>query len=350
MCEAQTKLILFFLVPTILQEKHCLIHNKSQTTAMPHLGPDNDNETANTHSLTNLDGSSIQEQSNQPKKDSVQDDNENEPQKKSFCASSIINHTDKELPKVDNTTPPDDEPTHIHHIKHPQYKIIAENKSKGNGVYVGMIPEEDQYISDNGKHVKTPDLKPKVITPTPEQLKRCEQNRLRALQKQKDNKAKADTAKRCLLPELNKESPKKRVENPYLKKKRVENPYLKKKKKIMHKTIKQLPMDYEKKVGINYQVHLCNTYTLYESCPCHAAYYYQSWCPLCHQTIHHGDCIIKEDDGVGWHHTECPFMFEEDSRHDDKASKNVSKQPEGTNRNKEQGSTEEKGDTETNTV
>ena len=178
----------FFLVPTILQEKHRLIHNKSQTTAMPHLGPDNDNETANTHSLTNLEGSSIQEQSNQPKKDSVQDDNENEPQKKSFCASSIINHTDKELPKVDNTTPPDDEPTHIHHIKHPQYKIIAENKSKGNGVYVGMIPEEDQYISDNGKHVKTPDLKPKVITPTPEQLKRCEQNRLRALQKKKDNR------------------------------------------------------------------------------------------------------------------------------------------------------------------
>lgn len=45
-----------------------------------------------------------------------------------------------------------------------------------------------------------------------------EQNRLRALKKQEDNKAKADTAKRCLLPEHDKESPKKRVQNPYLKK------------------------------------------------------------------------------------------------------------------------------------
>ena len=58
-----------------------------------------------------------------------------------------------------------------------------------------------------------------------------EQNRLRALKKQEDNKAKADTAKRCLLPEHDKESPKKESAEP-LPEERT---------KIVHETIKQLP-------------------------------------------------------------------------------------------------------------
>lgn len=47
--------------------------------------------------------------------------------------------------------------------------------------------------------------------------------------------------------------------------------------------------------------------------------------PTSPSIIHYDDCIIKEDEAVGWHHTECPFIFGQDSTHKDDTSESASK-------------------------
>jgi hypothetical protein len=140
----------------------------------------------------------------------------------------------------------------------------------------GTSPLDVQYHTDDEKMTKVP-----KVTPTPDQKKRLEENRRRALEIRKEAKRKEvkdgkPTAKRSLLPELLNMS---RANT-------VENPYLKKKKKNM------------------YRVNECSTRLIYQNCACRAAIYIQSWCPACHQKINLGDCITKHQ---YWHHTECPF-------------------------------------------
>lgn len=122
-----------------------------------------------------IDGHSTQEQSNQPEKDSIQDqnlninDNKHEQHEQSTRAPGIINPTDEEVTKVDISSPRDDAVSQVHNNKHLQSgAIVINSKSEGNGVYLGMIPVEDQYITDNGKDIETPADKSIAITPTPD--------------------------------------------------------------------------------------------------------------------------------------------------------------------------------------